>query len=320
MSTNLLALKPFKGIKRQELKEIPFPCALSFKIDGFRCMSYNSAAMSSTAKKLPNEYVQAQFRKHASILAGLDGELVVGNPWDKNLMQQTSSGITSQDGEPEFHYWVFDDFTDITLSFKERYAKYCERVNLVNSHLESIGERPFLRAVEYRNVNNEEEYGAMQNEAARIGYEGTYGKDWQGTYKHGRSGKVNPSCWKDKPWTDEEGTITGFVEMMENTNEAFIDELGRTKRSTAKAGLVGKGILGSYIVENPKYKDESGKNIPFNVSCGSMTMEEREKRWPGRDSEIGERIKYRFFDFGVVDVPRSAVYDSHRPDWDDPEI
>lgn len=314
----MLALKPLKGIQRSELKEVPLPCGLSFKIDGFRGMSYNNAAMSSTGKVLPNLYIQSKFELLGDLIKGLDGELVRGNPNDPNVMQQTSSAVTSVDGEPEFHYWVFDDFSDTKLPFKQRYVNYCHRVRAINAHLQSIGERPFLRIVEYRHIETMEEYEAMQQEAADLRYEGLYGKAWDGEYKHGRSGKSKPICWKDKPWTDEEGVIVDFVEMEENTNEAFLDELGRTKRSTHKAGMVGKGILGSYVVINPKYKDKDGEPIPFNVSCGTMTMAERADRWTHREAERGESITYKFFDFGIVDVPRSALYKCHRPKFDLP--
>lgn len=312
-----MAKKPFKGCKRSELKNgIPFPCGLSFKIDGFRNMVYDGRANSSSAKEFPNRYTHNIFVKAADILDGLDGELCAGAPNDKNLMQQCTSAFNSIEGEPEFTWWVFDDFSDLTLDFDQRYDNYQRRVKEGNDQLAAMGLPRFLRAVEYRMIHNQEEYDAMQIEASDLRYEGLYGKAWKGKYKHGRGTPVQAICWKDKPWTDEEGKIVGFVEMEENTNEAFLDELGRTKRSTHQDGLVGKGMLGSYIVENPKYTDESGRPIPFRVSCGSMTMEEREERWKGRENELGQVITYKFFDFGIVDVPRSAIYKNHRPAFD----
>jgi DNA ligase-1 len=312
-----MSKKPFKGCKEVELKGgVPFPCALSFKIDGFRCMVYDGRANSSSAKEFPNRYTHNIFVKAASILDGLDGELCAGEPNDKNLMQQCTSAFNSIEGEPDFTWWVFDDFSDLSLDFEERYANYQRRVEEGNDHLEAMGLPRFLRPVEYRMIHNQEEYDAMKQEASDLCYEGLYGKSWKGKYKHGRSTPVQRSCWKSKPWTDEEGQIVDFVEMEENTNEAFTDELGRTKRSTHQEGLVGKGMLGSYVVINPKYCDSKGQPIPFRVSCGSMTMEERERRWASRDSERGQIITYKFFDFGIVDVPRSAIYKSHRPDFD----
>lgn len=312
-----MARKPFKGCQRKDLKNgLLFPLGLSFKIDGFRCMAYDGRANSSSAKEFPNRYTHNVFVKAAAILEGLDGELCAGEPNDKNLMQQCTSAFNSIEGEPDFTWWVFDDFSDLTLDFEQRYANYQRRVEEGNDQLEAMGLPRFLRAVEYRMIHNQEEYDAMQQEASDLRYEGLYGKSWKGKYKHGRGTPVQGICWKDKPWTDEEGQIVGFVEMEENTNEAFVDELGRTKRSTHQEGLVGKGMLGSYIVENPKYKDANGKNIPFRVSCGSMTMEERENRWNSRDNELGDFITYKFFDFGIVDVPRSAIYKCHRPHFD----
>lgn len=314
----MTALKPFKGCKRVELDGLKFPLGLSYKIDGFRGMNYGGGINSSTGKPFKNEYTNEVFARASHIVAGLDGELCAGAPNDKNLMQQCTSAFNSVKGEPEFHFWVFDDFSDLDLPFKERYAKYQSRVVSGNAMLEELGLPPFLRAVEYRFIENQEQYDAMQQEAADLRYEGLYGKSWEGKYKHGRGTPKEATCWKDKPWTDEEGVIVDFIEMEENTNEAFLDELGRTKRSTHKAGMVGKGILGSYVVINPKYCDKNGEPIPFNVSCGSMTMEERTERWLSREEERGDTITYKFFDFGIVDVPRSAIYKCHRPAFDLP--
>lgn len=312
-----MSRKPFKGCKRVELKNgIEFPCGLSFKIDGFRGMNYDGQVNSSSGKRFPNIYTHDLMIQAADIIDCLDGELCRGEPNDKNLMQQCTSAFNSIKGEPDFTFWVFDDFTDLDMPFEKRYIRYHQRVSIGNDELERRGLPRFLRAVEYRNIENQEQYDAMVVEAATLGYEGLYGKKWKGKYKHGRGTPVQATCWKDKPWTDEEGVITDFVEMEENTNEAFIDELGRTKRSTHQDGMVGKGALGSYVVENPKYTDENGKPIPFRVSCGSMTMAERYARWASRENERGETITYKFFDFGIVDVPRSAIYKCHRPEFD----
>lgn len=314
---NNMAKKPFKGCKRVELKNgLEFPLGLSYKIDGFRGMNYDGTINSSSAKPFPNLHTMKIFESAASIIDGLDGELCAGAPNDKNLMQQCTSAFNSIKGEPDFHFWVFDDFSDLGLPFKTRYANYQRRVEEGNAALEALGLPPFLRAVEYRYIEDMDQYNAMKQEAAELGYEGLYGKSWGGKYKHGRGTPVQATCWKDKPWTDEEGVIIDFVEMEENLNEAYTDELGRTKRSTHQDNMVGKGALGSYVVENPKYIDENGNMIPFRVSCGSMTMAERYERWANREQERGDTITYKFFDFGIVDVPRSAIYKCHRPLFD----
>lgn len=314
------ALKPLKGCTRRDIiargEDIPLPCGLSFKVDGIRGMAYDNLAMSTSGKPLPNKQIKAEFQWLGDLIRGLDGELIDGEPNDKNVMQQATRATMNANTVTNFTWWVFDDFTDVELDFKQRYENYRRRVDEVNKHLIKHGRRPFLRALEYRNIETMEEYRAMQQEADLLGYEGLYGKAWHGKYKHGRATPVQKWVWKDKPWTDEEGVIVGFVEMMENNNEAFIDELGRTKRSTSKEGLTGKGYMGSFVVENPKYKDAKGKPIPFKVSCGSLPMEERKRFWELRDTYLNKFLTYKFFDFGIVDVPRSALFKNFRDKLD----
>lgn len=312
-----MAVKPFKGCKREELVDgVPLPCGLSFKVDGIRGMAYDGAINSTSGKPLRNKQIQAFIKQiPGHMWAGLDFEVIAGNPWDKNVMQAATTAAMNTEAETDFSFWVFDDFSFPDLTFAKRYEEYQVRVGYLNDWLRENGFREVFHAVEYRNVETMEDYQAMQQEADRLGYEGLYGKSWKGKYKHGRGTPKEAICWKDKPWTDEEGTVVGRIEMMENTNEAELDNFGRTKRSKASEGLVGKGMLGSYLVTNPKYKDEHGEPIPFRVSCGTMTMEERKALWEeGEGSRIGDLLTYKFFDFGVVDVPRSAAFKS----WRDP--
>lgn len=308
----MTAIKPFKGCKREEMDSVPLPCALSFKIDGIRGLCYDDRFNSTSGKALRNKQIQVAYGHVAHLMTGLDGEIIDGNPNDKNVMQAATTAAMNTDAVTDFTFWVFDDFSIGGRPFSERYAQYQSRVAVINEALEKAGYRPFLRAVEYREINSMADYEAMQQEAAALGYEGLYGKDWLKPYKHGRGTPKDKSCWKDKPWTDEEGVIHEVIEMMENTNEAFEDEFGNTKRSTSSEGLVGKGYAGAFVVTNPKYVDEDGKQIPFRVSLGTMTMAERKHVWELKDTYPGKLVTYKFFDFGVVDVPRSALYKSLR--------
>jgi len=83
---------------------------LSPKIDGIRALVVNGQLVSRTLKPIRNAHTQALFGRPE--LEGLDGELVVGNPWDKNLMQQTSSGLMSISGQPNVTFHVFDKWNE----------------------------------------------------------------------------------------------------------------------------------------------------------------------------------------------------------------
>lgn len=303
---NAVALKPFKGVKRVELKEIPFPCGASYKHDGIRGMCYGKKVRSTTGKLIPNGHIQNAFDQIWHMVAGIDCELMVGAPNHPNAMQLAMSGVMCDYKEVDFKAYVFDDFSVPNWSFSDRYNRYQDRVFTLNNYLQSQGLRPFFEAIEYREITNQEEYDAFSQEALELRFEGTYGKAWHGKYKHGRSGKSDPICWKDKPWTDEEGVVVGFVELMHNENEMFIDELGYQKRSSKAEGKVPSGYLGSFIVHNPKY------GMDFRVGAGTMTMEMRKYIWENREKFLGQILTYKFFDFGIVDVPRSALFKSWR--------
>ena len=307
------ALKPLKGCQYSELASHPSdPHGLSFKIDGIRAMIYGDCqARSTTGKLLPNEHLQREFKLISSFSEGLDGEIVVGEPNDPNVFQASSSFTMSKANEADFHFYVFDDFSEPDLPFHVRYANYKRRVKGINAALVQAGCRPFLKSVEYVNIESDDQYLAMKRLASEKGYEGLYGKLWQAPYKHGRSTPKQGWVWKDKPWADEEGIVIGVEEMMHNANEAKVNDLGYTTRSTAKDGLVPSGFAGALVVVNPKYG-----NNKFRVSLGSVTMDERKRLWDSRDTLTSSIVKYKFFDFGVVNVPRSAIFCDFRPEID----
>lgn len=82
------------------------------------------------------------------------------------------------------------------------------------------------------------------------------GSDWrramlrnpQSRYKQGRATVMENALLKVERFRDGEAEIIGFEERMHNTNPGARNALGRTQRSSAKAGLVGLGTLGALVV------------------------------------------------------------------------
>ena len=97
---------------------------LSPKIDGVRALVLNGQLVSRTMKPIRNTQTQQVFGSFE--FEGLDGELAVGNPWDKNLMQQTTSGVMSYSGRPNAVYHIFDRW-DIPKGFEERHSMLVSR-------------------------------------------------------------------------------------------------------------------------------------------------------------------------------------------------
>jgi len=81
-------------------------------------------------------------------------------------------------------------------------------------------------------------------------------------------------------------------EEMYNGNEAETNELGRTKRSTKKAGLSGKGTMGALEVLAP------GFPTPFNIGTG-FDADDRKYFWGNREALMGKFVKYKYFPIGT---------------------
>jgi DNA ligase-1 len=106
---------------------------------------------------------------------------------------------------------------------------------------------------------------------------------------------------KVKRFDDSEAEIIGFEEEQFNGNTAETNELGRTKRSTAKAGLVGKGTLGAFTVR------DIHTGVEFSIGTG-LTALQRGVFWQRRDEYLGKLAKYKYFAVGVKVAPRHPVF------------
>jgi DNA ligase-1 len=142
-----------------------------------------------------------------------------------------------------------------------------------------------------------EEY---ENSALDLGWEGTMLRSLNGKYKFGRSSVKEGYLLKRKLFTDGEFEIIGYTEKMHNANEAFVNELGRTDRSTNQANLIPMDTLGALICET-----NDGK--VFNVGTGYDDFT-RKFLWNMGDRLIGRLAKVKYFEKGMVDVPLLPVY------------
>ena len=107
------------------------PVWLSPKLDGVRCLAGDSKALSRKLKPFPNRFVQSLFCSAAKELHGLDGELIVGSPTHPLCITNTTSGVMSIEGTPDFAFHVFDQWHTPDRSFRERYMAIKRRVATV---------------------------------------------------------------------------------------------------------------------------------------------------------------------------------------------
>lgn len=262
---------------------------LSPKIDGIRALVVNGQLVSRTMKPIRNHHTQALFGRPE--LEGLDGELVVGNPWDKNLMQQTSSGVMSYDGRPNVSFYVFDRWTD-------RGAYHVRYHNLSAFHKRV----PNVSVLTHKRVGSYTEMLQWEERLLTQGYEGVMLRSLDGLYKQNRSTLKEAGLVKVKRFHDAEALVLGWEPLMRNLNEQEFDERGYAKRSHVSANKAADECLGSLLVRCL----ETGQE--FNVGSG-FTEAQRYSLWAERHRLGGRTIKYKSFKVtGVKDKPRHPIF------------
>lgn len=277
-----------------DLDKLRFPLMASPKLDGIRCSIVDNRALSRTLKPIPNKHI-CSLLNNTLLLDGLDGELIVGSPTDKDVYRNTTSGVMAHAGEPEFTYWVFD--------VHDRPSAYFDRLGFVMETIDRIQQvdvlRPRIQLLEQKLIAGPEALLAYEEKQIELGYEGIILRDPKAHYKYGRSTTKEGYLLKVKRFEDSEAEVIGVVEEMHNGNAAEVNELGRTKRSSAKAGKTGKNTMGTLVCRDIK------SGVEFEIGTG-FTAADRVKLWA--EPPIGQLVKYKFFPVGVKDKPRHPVF------------
>lgn len=277
-----MSLKPMLAAPA-DLDNLRFPLLASPKLDGIRALKVKEGLLSRTLKSIPNNHVQEAARAWP---VGLDGELIVGHPTDKDVYRNTVSGVMKTTGNPNFTFWVFDQhdrqasYQDALGSLQQAAAQHIS-VEVLNQ--EVIGDLDSLLAYEAQQVE--------------LGFEGVILRDPHAPYKFGRSTAKEGYLLKVKRFEDSEALVIGVVEEMHNGNEATKDNLGRTKRSTAKAGKTGKGTMGTLVCRDLK------TGVEFEIGTG-FTAADRVEYFRNPPNIV----RYKFFPVGVKDKPRHPVF------------
>lgn len=282
--------------KESDLANLRYPLLASPKIDGVRALNVNGVLVSRKLLPIPNKYVQELFG-HTQF-HGLDGELVVGAPTDRNLMQQTTSGVMSVEGRPHVMWYVFDSWALEGI--------YAMRAAIAKSTCTSSCDLTILW-IPQTHIRSQDELTAYEDRVVAEGYEGVILRDPRAPYKQGRSTLKQGWMLKVKRFADSEAVVLDTFELMHNDNEATTDETGYAKRSTHAANKRGGDTLGGLRVRDV----QSG--IEFDIGTG-FTAEQRSNLWQGRKYLVGKLLTYKHFPIGVKDKPRHPVFKA----WRDP--
>ena len=291
-----MTFKPLLSATIEDTSKLQYPALVSTKLDGIRCSVVGGRALSRTLKPIPNKAIFEHLSDRG--YEGLDGELIVGKPTSPTVYNETVSKVMSHDkGMDNVAFYVFDlhnhpgDFTTRNLAVRKYNNPFSPYLPII--HLEQ------------KWVANEDDMLAYEAHCVGIGYEGLILRSPEAPYKYGRSTVKEGYLLKVKRFLDSEAEIIGFEEEMFNGNDAETNELGRTKRSTAKAGLVGKGTLGAFLVR------DHVSSVEFSIGTG-LTAAQRQDAWNDRNRLVGGLIKYKYFPVGVKVAPRHPVFLGYR--------
>ena len=288
MST--VKFKPMLAASCDDIDQLKYPLLATPKIDGIRCVIIDGVAMSRSLKPIPNRYIQSILGKPE--YDGLDGELLVGNTF-----QQATSGIMSEDGEPDFTYHVFD-------LWDRAGATYYDRDEDLRLHVAVLAS-PRVVALQTVAITSREELDTYSAEQLALGHEGIMVRSPSSPYKQGRATFKEGYLTKIKPFEDAEATVISWEERMHNGNEAKTNALGRTERSSHKENLIPMGTLGALVCMNGKL----WPNVSFNIGTG-FDDATRDKLWgqAQRGELAGRIVKFKYQKIGTVDKPRIPVF------------
>jgi len=138
---------------------VRWPMLASPKLDGIRCLAFDGVAWARSMKPIRNRFIQAWFKDNAETLEGFDGELIVGPPNAADVFNVTTSAVNSEDGEPDFTFWVFDRVAS---------GDYTHRFDMLRQ--EDMPDH--VRIVPNFLVFNEAELATYETKALDEGYEG----------------------------------------------------------------------------------------------------------------------------------------------------
>ena len=266
------------------LEQVRLPVYVSTKLDGIRCLIIDGVAYSRSLKPIRNKFIQSIIGNEK--YNGFDGELVVGNIYDKDVFQKTTSGVMSEQGEPNFVFYVFDDFTHPNLPYSERADIMRYKVDTLTDHIKFLGQKL---------VDSKERIKYLLETEQVVGGEGLILRNPDGEYKFGRSTPKQQLSIKVKFFEQDEFEVVGFEERYTNTNEAVINELGYTSRSSHKGNLLPTNTLGSLVL---KYGDTTFK-------CGTGFDDAlRKEIWNNKEDYLGRLASIRYMSVGSKDLPR----------------
>jgi DNA ligase 1 len=282
-------------VNLDRLERLEWPLWASAKLDGIRAIVKDGVVVSRTLKLIPSQFVQRMWGRPE--FEGFDGELICGDPTDKNVYQKTFSAVMTHGSMEPVEFYVFDRWVNSELSFELRHERLCDIL------VETGVENNKIVLVHQEEVRNWRQVETFESLILNEGYEGLMIRNPTCGYKFGRSTFLEQALLKLKRFKDSEAVVTGAEELLRNNNEPLLDSRGLTVRSTHIANKLGAGTLGALVVRDVV------TGLEFRIGTG-LDMATRDQLWARHlnGTLLGQLVKYKYLDYGVVELPRHPVF------------
>lgn len=276
-----------------DMVNLHYPLLGSPKLDGIRCIIHPTRGpVTRSFKVVPNLHIQ-KLLGHEDLI-GLDGEIMLIGRTNAQDFNSIQSAVMSRSGEPDITFLTFDYVPMHSIAG----LPYHTRLDLMRQTLKDV-DLPYVRQVVQNELSDHEEVMRYAHKMISIGYEGIVLRHMYGEYKFGRSTLKQQGMVKYKEFSDAEGRIIGFEELMHNENILEEDEFGLAKRSSQKDGMIAGGTLGALIIST-----EWGE---LRLGSG-FDMDLRDKIWNNRSYFLGKEVTFKYQTFGMQNLPRFPIF------------
>lgn len=310
-------MKPMLADDWDEDKQ-KFPVIAQPKIDGVRGLNMVGKLTGRSLKQFKNKHVTKLFSHSA--LIGFDGEFAAESATHPDLCRLTTSALGTIEGEPYVLWWLFDYITpDIKgMPYHLRLTALRNQVAKIQDRHPDLGQH--LRVIQSYECSDAAVLYHFDQLWLEQGYEGTIIRDSYGLHKQGRSTVREGGLLRIKRFKDAEGVVEAVHEGQTNNNEATINELGLTERSTHQANMVANGMVGTLTVRLLAPIELGDKVMPagerITIAAGRLTAPERKHYLLLPNAIIGKTVKFQYFPKGVKDKLRFPTFQSIRMEED----
>lgn len=264
-------------ISKEDFAAIDFPVYASPKLNGIRGIVKDSKLESKSGIAIPNSFIWAALSNRH--LNGMEGEIIIGSPTDKNVKTRTQSVVMSKNRMPiNMCFYVFDTWNNDRDSFEERYR------DLSTTLLKKFPSNTIV--LKQTLINNLEDLIKYEEETVNLGYEGIVLKNPDCLYKIGRGNLNDQACLKYKRYHDGEARIINIARSL-----TVPDSTAAIVVKDVKSGLI------------------------FSISSGLTKAMKRDLfKYP--EVYMGKLITYGYRDISDKGVPQPGFFLDFRSEID----